>query len=444
MGYLIISALFLTLSLFSADHAFSGNCAKRHDEMQDHLKHKEEPSSFWERQYFTGDWGGKRARLAENGVTIGSSYVADILGNPVGGKGRGIAFAGSFGVDLNVDFEKFSNLKGLELYTSAIARTGTNLSDKKIGNAFNVAQVYGGQNVRFNELYLKLSLFEEKVILKGGRLDGGNDFLQSELYYKYVNNGFDGNPVSIFLNSPAFVAYPNATWGIFLACYPTPCILMKFAAYVAEPEVTENHYHGFNWTFKGKEGILLMTEWSYQVNQQSSDTGYPGNYRGGFYYVTDQTGQKFQGGSFHGDLGYYVLLDQMIYRHKDSDRGLTSFVTLLFAPKDRNTFPFYTTSGLVYKGLFSSRPDDDTNIGWIYGKYSSELRAAQELAKKTGLLGPFGNESQDFEMIFEINHWFQVNKWWQIVPDIQYIIHPKGLSSTPNALVVGAQIGVIF
>ena len=40
---------------------------------------------IWDRKYLTGDWGGGRAKLARDGVTIGSSYVADILGNPIGG-----------------------------------------------------------------------------------------------------------------------------------------------------------------------------------------------------------------------------------------------------------------------------------------------------------------------------------------------------------------------
>lgn len=439
-----LAFLCLTSSLLAADYRFSGTADERHDEMVEHYSEMKKQPGIWERKYMTGDWGGGRSKLARDGVTIGSSYVADILGNPVGGNAHGIAFAGSFGLDINIDFGVFSTLKGLELYTSVVARTGTNLSAKKIGNQFNVAQVYGGQNIRYNELYLRLTLLSGYVLMKAGRLNGGNDFLQSELYYKYVNNGFDGNPVSIFLNTPSFTAYPNATWGFFLQFFTYKRLLAKFAIYVAEPDVSQNRYHGFNWTFNGSDGVLLMTEWSYQVNRLKGDTGYPGNYRVGFYYVTDQKGPKFKGGHYHGDWGYYFLLDQMVYRHGETDRGLTPFVALLFAPKDRNIQPFYMTAGLVYKGLFAKRPQDYTNIGVIYGKYSSDMRAAQELAKQTKMVGPFGNRPQNFEAVIELNHWFQVNQWFQIVPDIQYIINPKGFGNIPDALVVGAQVGVVF
>ncbi|MCP5489875.1 MAG: carbohydrate porin [Chlamydiales bacterium] len=56
----------------------------------------------------------------------------------------------------------------------------------------------------------------------------------------------------------------------------------------------------------------------------------------------------------------------------------------------------------------------------------------------------FGNRPQNFEAVIELNHWFQVNQWFQIVPDIQYIINPKGFGNIPDALVVGAQVGVVF
>lgn len=434
-------------TLFGADDHFSGTSSKRHQEMVDHYKqppHKINALSWWDRPYLTGDWNGGRSKLARDGVTISSSYVADILGNPIGGKARGIAFAGSFGLDLNIDFGKLSALKGFFFYTSMVGRTGTNLSEK-IGNQFNVAQVYGGQNIRLNELYFKQEFPKAGVMMKAGRLDTANDFLQSDLYYKFVNNGFDGNPVAVFINGP-FFAYPNATWGYMLQFRPLKRILGKVGIYVANKEAQENKYHGFNWSFHGTDGTQLITEWAIQVNQLKEDTGYKGNYRFGYFYYTDSKGERFLGGHYHGNWGYYILIDQMIYRHggPESKRGLTPFVALLFAPEDRNPFPFFLASGLVYEGLFASRSKDSTNLGFIYGKYSQDQRKAQEMAKKMKLLGPFGNIPQNFEALIELNHWFQINPWWTIVPDIQYIINPKGFGNISNAWVVGAQIGVIF
>ena len=260
-----------------------------------------------------------------------------------------------------------------------------------------------------------------------------------------MNNGFDGNPISVFFNGP-FTAYPNATWGFLLQFRPYKRILAKVAAYVAQDNVADNKYHGFNWSLNGSDGTQLITEWSYQVNQLKTDTGYPGNYRAGYFYYTDSKGDKFLGGHYHGNSGYYFLIDQMVLRVGDPklERGLTPFIAVLFASKDRNLLPFYISSGLVYKGLFPSRPKDYTNLGFIYGKYSTDMREAQGIAKRMRMMPvpTFGNQPQNFEALVELNHWFQINPWLIIVPDIQYIINPRGLGTIKDALVVGAQISV--
>lgn len=432
----------LPLFCYGGDHQFSGTAPERHQEMAEHYTSPREELSWWDNPYMTGDWWGARAKMARNGVTLGLTYVTDLAANIRGGKAKGFAYAGSFGFDMNVDFGKFTSLQGLSFYSSVVWRTGTSLSADKIGNQYPVQQVYGGQNVRLNELYLKQVLFDESLTLKAGRVNGGNDFLQSELYYKFMNNGFDGNPISIFFNTP-FTAYPNATWGFVMTFRPYfKRVLAKAAAYVAQDDVADNKYHGLNWSFNGSDGALLISEWSYQVNQLKGDTGYPGNYRVGGYYTTGSKGKKYRGGHYHGNYGYYFLIDQMVYRTPDTDRGLTPFVALVLAPKDRNLLPFFVTSGLVYKGLFAARPKDYTNLGFIYGKYSTDMRHAQEVAKRTGGMPKFGNMPQNFEALVELNHWFQINPWFNIMPNIQYVINPKGFGNIKDAWVIGTQISL--
>ncbi len=434
------------LPCFAGDHSFSGMAEQRHEEMKKNLTEPQPELSWWERPHLTGDWWGGRSKLARDGVTVGMSYVTDMATNVYGGKAFGFAYAGSFGFDVNVDIGKYTTLKGLSFYTSVVWRTGTSLSADKIGNQYPVQQVYGGQNIRLNELYLRQELFDKYLIFKAGRLNAGNDFLQSQLYYKFMCNGFNGNPIAVFFNGP-FTAYPNATWGALMKFRPYfKRVLVKVAAYVAQDDIADNRYHGFNWSFNGSDGTQLITEWSYQVNQLKGDTGYPGNYRAGYFYYTGSKGTKFLGGKYHGNSGYYFLLDQMIYRHggPESDRGLTPFIALLFAPKDRNLLPFFIASGLVYKGLFASRPKDYTNLGVLYGKYSSDIREAQEIARRTQLrpIPKFGAQPQNFEALIELNHWFQINPWFIITPNIQYIINPRGLGTITNAWVLGAQISI--
>lgn len=369
----------------------------------------------------------------QNEIDVSTSYVNDLLGNPIGGERPGFANAGSWGINLSLDLEKASQLRGMSLFTSVVYRSGSNLSAKCIGNQFPVAQEYGGETYRLNELYLKQTL--PGSTLKAGRLNGGNDFLASPIYQHFVSNAFDGNPIGIFFNVP-FTAYPFATWGAYAAFKISPSLLLKFATYNNNLEALRNKYHGTDFTFKHPEGLFYITEWVYSPNSG----GLPGNYKLGYYYVTGETA-LFEGGKQKGNYGYYLLVDQMLTRHGPS-QGLTPFGAFLWAPKDRNQFPFFLATGFLYQGTAASRPKDAIAFGVAYGAYSEDLRKVQKQAKAQGLLGPHGNRPQTAETLLELNYWAQLTQWLVIVPDIQYIINPKGYGTIKNALVLGMQVGI--
>lgn len=394
------------------------------------------PDINYQEDTLTGDWNGTRSYLKDRGVSIDISYVNDLLGNPIGGKRRGFANAGSLGIDLNLDFEKMICIRGLSLFTSFVYRSGNNLSSEYIDNQFPVSQVFGGETYRLNELYVQES-YEDLFSLKAGRLCGGNDFLASPFYAKYVSNAFCGNPIGIFFNV-RFTAYPHSTWGAYFSFKPHESFLVKSAIYNTNSYISKNKYHGANFTFHSTQGALLITEWAYLFNQLGC--GLPGNYKVGGYYTTGNS-SKFTKDTQKGNYGYYFLLDQMLYQKKVKDQGLTYFLALLFAPKNRNLFPFFFSTGLVYQGVSKSRPLDSISCGIAQGSYSADLRRIQKRASPTGS-SPFGNRPQTAETVLELNYWFQVNKWFALTPDLQYIINPKGYGTTKNALVLGMQISI--
>ena len=433
----------IPLGLFAGDHRFGGESYYRHLEMIKHYDNQKHEVPFWERKYFTGDWGGVRERLTDRGVTITSSYVSNLAGNPTGGEKQGFTQTGSWGADLTIDFSKFCSWEGLVFYTSSVWRGGSSLSLEYINNQFPVQQVYGGQNFRLVSMYLQQEFWDQRIRIRAGRLCLGDTFYQSPLYYQYMSNAFDGNPIGIFFNG-VFTAYPNATWGAYFEMEPIDRFMVKFAVYNANDTLKKNKYHGCNFTFASTEGAQLITEWSYLPNTKKGDSGLPGHYKIGGYYFTGSR-EKFSTGREDGNWGFFLLADQMVYREEGdpfSDLGLTPFVAIEYTPRNEVAkFPFFFTAGMVYKGLIPHREEDTTSIGIAYGTYSDKLRQVQEADRQAGVPGKFGNRPQNFETVLELNHWFQINKWWYIMPDIQYVINPKGLGNLNNALVLGAQIG---
>src|SRR5215469_12623266 len=165
------------------------------------------------REHLLGDWFTTRTWLEDHGITPTLTFVTDSLGNPTGGTRQGFTTANNLGLDLNFDLEKLVGLEGGSFLFSMSYRFGGSLSANYIHNFFPVQQVFGGETFRVvNVAYLQ-KLFDDRVEFRLGRIATGDDFLVSPYNYVFVQNGFDGNPVSIFFNSPGTTAYPTDTWG---------------------------------------------------------------------------------------------------------------------------------------------------------------------------------------------------------------------------------------
>ncbi|MCI5051504.1 MAG: carbohydrate porin [Simkaniaceae bacterium] len=438
--------LLLPLALFASDSRYSQTAPKRHKAMEEHFvtgqNHKVD--GIWNRKYLTGDWYGRREEMVKKGITVTSSYTNDLATNPSGGRAHGFTQTGSWGTDLRLDFEKICGLKGFEFYTAVVWRAGASLSEDKIGNIFPVQQVYGGQNFRVVSIYLQQSLFDDKLVIRGGRLSQGDTFLQSPLFYLYMNNSFDGNPISPFFNTNnAYTAYPNTQWGLFLKAEPLKRFLWKFGVYNTNNETGRNHYHGLNLSFYGNLGTMFTTELSYLANGAPEDSGYPGKYTVGGYVTTKDQATFLDPLKKKMPYMWYILAEQMIYRAGDpwTKQGLTAFANVLISPESNTKFPIFINGGLTYQGVFS-RSEDRISTGVSYGKFSRDLRQAQRNAKNTGVMGQYGDQPQNFETVLELNYWAQVNKWWVMMPNIQYIFNPNGTDNIQDAFVIGLQVAI--
>ena len=141
--------LFLLVFIFAGSPlsfaAVSGaDHSEKHFTQTHHLSHND--------RYLSGDWKDERTELADKGITFASSYVFDVLGNPVGGNFQGVRFDSSMGLDIYTDFEKACGLKGLTFHVSGLWRAGRNLSSQVIGNELVVSSIYGHQQFRFYNL----------------------------------------------------------------------------------------------------------------------------------------------------------------------------------------------------------------------------------------------------------------------------------------------------
>ncbi|MBN8248282.1 MAG: carbohydrate porin [Verrucomicrobia bacterium] len=408
--------------------------------------------SYWEQGHLFGDWLGLGPAMRTNGVVLAGDFTTDLLGNPVGGLSQGFAPATSLGLQLQWTPGELWTvpLPDTEFVTSMIWRTGENLSAEHIGNLFTVAQLYGGENLRLYEFLLRQYLFDRQLELQIGRQGAFDQFLAFPIFCNYVNNGTCGSPKGTYFSIPAFgqTVYPTSSWGAFAKWKGTdePWYLQA-GGYLLDSDNGANDTHGLNWTFDVDLGAAAMAQAGYMTHQAPGDPGLPGSYAiGGFY---SEAGQPVfnEPGAVRSNGGGYLVLQQMLFRpdasaanlrrHRNlwgwgGQSGLTAFTVLVATPDDSvSQFPFFMNGGLVYQGLIPGRPEDFLAFGFNWGGTGTSWQQQQ-----TALDLP----SPAREVVLEWNYRCSVTPFLYVQPDLQWVINP----SLPSALVVGAQLSVVF
>lgn len=413
-----------------------------------------EPDSWFQQEFLTGNWWGYRPKLEKEGVTFSAAWATNLLGNPSGGRTQGFEAAASLGMTLNFDMEKLAGIKGGEFVTGAIWRVGNNLSDRHIGNLLTAAQLYGGQNMRLMYLYWQQSLLDDDLVFKVGRFAAFDDFLADSMNWNYVNNGFDGNVKGVFFQIPAFgnTVYPTSSWGAF-GKYTTPDrdFYGQLGIYGISSRNGQNNTSGLNFTFDFDQGAAILGQGGWTPNGEPNDPDLPGKYSLGFFISTNEfTTFDVPRQTTQTNGGFYWMLQQMVYREPgeanmslipnhygpDGQNGLYLWTQAVWTPDAQITeFNFYQNMGVLYQGPIPGRPQDFAAFGWGWLQAPEQQRNYQRAT---------GAAPQDYEMVLEWNYRYHVTRFFYIQPDIQYIIQPDATGDIPNALVLGAQIGVVF
>lgn len=422
---------------------------------------------WWEGDTLLGDFWGARNWLDANGLEITATYANNIAGNVTGGKSRGFTYADNTLFGAQADMGVIAGLKGLSLTVSGLNRAGRSLSADHIGNQFTVQQIYGGSTVMFYGLYFEQKMFDDRIALKAGRFAAGDEFASSPIYWLYMNNGIDGNPQALPVNSQ-FSAYPWAVWAARLSIRPTKEFETKLGIFQVSNRIFDPGYHGVDFSIHPGDSVMLIAQTGWypeffqrpvssaatnegkaMVDGKSTDKkavaatemkGYPGHYWFGAYYSPYDysqfgTTQKATDGAY----GFYAHADQMVFQEAPgSDQGLTVWSAAVFSPQQNIArLPLQINGGLAYKGLIPTRDEDYTTFGVVYGKFS------RNYARNYQNTTPGGGYPQ-FEVVLEAGYKIQINKFMFLQPDIQYVINPGGTGDYGNALVLGAQMGVTF
>ncbi len=415
-----------------------------------------EEKNLWERDTLTGDWGGTRSELADQGIEIGLAYVGEAMGDVSGGMKRGWSYEGRAELSLDLDLEKLLGWQGGTAHASAFQIHHTNglPTVDYTGSIGAPSNIEARQTTRLFTLWVQQNFLDDAVSVRAGQLAADDEFMTSDTAGNLINGTFGWAGIAAANQTNGGPAYPLATPGIRVAVAPTKHLTMLGAVFSGDPagkdcfdDAQLCNKHGT--TFSTSGGALWMGEVQYTINQGEGE-GLPGVYKVGGWYQTGKFADQHYGFDRSGDHGVYAIADQTVWQNGGSD-ALSVFARVGGAPSDRNLVSFYADGGLAYRGLFPGRDQDILALGVAYAKISEDARDADRDVQM--LMPDPAYPLRDQETIFELSYTAAVTPWWSVQPDIQYIVHPGGNIPNPedatgakidNALVVGIRTSLAF
>jgi porin len=392
----------------------------------------------------TGDWGGIRTKLHNMGIDITGGFKGEFLGNISGDMPREEGQSGELDAAATIDAAKLWGLAGGTLQTTLTLREG----EVPPGNLLQQSEeVYGRGNIlRLTEFWWRQKLLDDKLTIKFGRLPQG-DF--NGFSCDFMNLTFCGAPAgnlvgNYLYNWPiaALARYDFGNYDVAAGVYevnPQDLDLQFSPGWFNGATGAMGHFE-LGWTPKfGPQGLVGH----YQVGVWDDTagnpdvligvngrpfalTGLPPLHRADSYGVYVQGFQQITGvGAYDGDSGW-----------KDK-QGLSLFFNFTQADLDTSTLDNQFTVGVTYAGISAQRPDDA--VGLAFGRTDYNSRAALST-----LLATPGVQVPTAEYPIELFYNAQLTPWWDLRPDLQYVIHPGGFAKAPDEALMGFRTDVKF
>ena len=430
---------------------------------------------IWERANLFGDLGGLRTRLSDRGVTFGLTETDEVFGNPSGGVRQGVIYEGLTQFGIGIDAEKAFGLVGGTFNATGYQIHGRGLSVNDLGNNLNtVSSLEASRGTLLFELWYEQVLFDKKLAIRVGQLAADQEFMISQYAGLFTNHTFGWSTFPSADLPSGGPSYPLATPGVRVKWVPRDSLSLLLGVFNGDPAgpgtgLPQNRDPSGT-AFRLRDGLFVIAEAQYGINQGEGATGLPGTYKAGAYYdsqnfadqrrngagasLADPAGagatKALLGRNRRGSYSLYVVADQLVTREAGTkDQGAGVFLRLMGAPGDRNLVNFYVDAGVTYKGLVPGRNSDTAGLGFALARISdTAAKLDGDTARFTGSFYPVRRH----ESVLELTYQAQIAPWLQVQPTAQYVFNLNGGVPNPqqpakrlgDAAVLGLRTTVTF
>jgi porin len=396
---------------------------------------EESPLKSWlGGDYATGQWGGLRTKLEDNGIIFSQSYMVNNFQKEHGGgllQNSRPSYQGISSTSLEFNTEKMRLYKGGKLFVQFQNIHGKGLSDKYVGDYmyFN-----GYESTRsgpqLSEYWYEQSALKDKIKLKVGKQDANSEFQAIDTGFEFANSGFN------FIVNSGLPTYPNAAVGLTATVQPIENLYFKYGFFDGSAVGSES---GFNTIFHKDYKYINIEE----IGITHSIKQHPGKLLVGFWQNTsnteellndDQVNNAYEPITYKNNNGFYTEIEQMLFKenHDEEDtQGLTVMAQYAWAPKTKNELTQYSGVAMAYKGLLPKRNDDVFGVGANFARFSNRV-------------GPInsGRIDNKGENVMEVFYKLQLTPWLYVQPDFQWINKPY--YAEKSTIVFGVRTNITF
>ncbi len=428
-----------------------------------------------------GDVGGLRTALGEYGLSLGLQETSEVFGNVTGGVHRGADYDGLTEMSLGLDTQKAFGWAGGIFNISALQIHGRSVSADNLYSLQTASGIEALGTTRLWELWYQQSFRGGMADIKVGQQSIDQEFMVSQYSGLFINTmmGWPAVPsYDLYAGGPA---YPLSSLGVRLRAQPTPAVTVLAGVFDDNPPGgpfdDDSQLRGAEAAgaaFNLNTGALWIAEFQYAVNQpalgdmvtrNAPPSGLPGTYKLGVWYDSgafpdqrfDTLGLSLADPASNGiprmhqgNYSVYAVADQMLWRpDPQGTQSLGMFARVMAAPPDRNLIAFSANGGIELKAPFTGRDNDTAGIGFGVAKVSG---AAGARDGDTAFFTASNYPRRTVETFVEATYQVQIVPWWQVQPDVQYVIRPGAGIPDPaqptrligNELVLGLRTNVTF
>ncbi len=391
---------------------------------------KNHPPLSLDSPYMTGDWGGARTKLEENGLTTQLYLNYTTLWNVGGGLAPGGKPAASLDLLMHFDLGEMGLVENGRVlgHFQRILGSGVN---PWIGSNYQVADDNDGEgNLSVAQLYYEQELIQKKLWMRAGFLDyqtiaDRNRFSSTE-DKQFMSQALDNNPL-----------LPLAI-GLGVEMQYRPCDWFSVITGIGDAGEAANN-KPFKSAFNDSAEFLWYVEPAIHLSFDNplGPGKLEGNYRFGMVY-DGRHRRKFPeppatiGDWQSDDVGFYVSFDQDLFRENDVDaQGMGWFFRYGFRHGDVSRIQNHWSTGLSYLGPIPTRDKDTLGIALFQNVPSHRFQS---------YVNPWSHEETVVEAYYSIH----IADWLYITPDVQYISSPGIDDSISDAIIVGVRTRISF